>query len=327
MTRRRATGYSLGQAQQAARAALKWQVFMVKDFKKGTALAALSYCIWGALPLFWKMLSAAAPLHILAFRITGSLLFVTAILFFKKNFTFLRHFRERRERSYIICASLLVTFNWGLYIWTVNTGHAIWASLGYYMNPLISIALGLIFFKERLSAPQWAAFALTAAGVIALTVLSGEFPTVSIALALSFGAYGLVKKKIQADALEVLGAETLAALPVAFILLFFPFSVLSGGGNTYLFGSLSGLKNYGLPLWIGFLLAGPATAMPLLLFSESARLIPLSALGFVQFLSPTFTLLIGVFVFREQFSVEYLAAFSFVWLGVLLYSFSLFRKR
>jgi chloramphenicol-sensitive protein RarD len=300
---------------------------MVKDFRKGTALAVLSYCIWGALPLFWKMLSRAAPLHILSFRIAGSLLFVTAVLFCKKNFTFLRHFRKRRERGYIVCAAILITFNWGLYIWTVNTGHTVWASLGYYINPLVSIVMGLIFFRERLSALQWTAFACTAGGVIALTVMSGELPAVPLALALSFAAYGLVKKKMGLDSLEALGAETLAALPFALALLFVPFGdIFAGRDAAALFGVLSGLARYGLPLWIGLLLAGPATAAPLLLFSESARLIPLSALGFIQFLSPTFTLLIGVFVFRENFSKEYLTAFLFVWLGVLLYTISLFRK-
>ena len=300
---------------------------MVKDFKKGVTLAVLSYCIWGTLPLFWKMLSAAAPLHILAFRISGSLLFVSVILFCKKRFMFLQHFRERGERFYIICAALLVTFNWGLYIWTVNTGHAIWASLGYYINPLVSIVMGLLFFKERLSALQWAAFGCTAVGVIALTVMSGELPAVSLALALSFGAYGLVKKKMHTDSLEALGAETLAALPFALILIFFPFGrVFGNSGAASLFGTLSDLTRYGVMLWLGFLLAGPVTATPLLLFSESAHLIPLSALGFIQFLSPTFTLLIGVFVFKEYFSTEYIAAFSFVWSGVLLYSISLWRR-
>jgi chloramphenicol-sensitive protein RarD len=297
-----------------------------EDFKKGAALAVLSYCIWGTLPLFWKMLSGAAPMHILAFRIAGSLLFVSAALFCKKKFTFLRHFRKRRERRYIICASALVTFNWGLYIWTVNSGHAVWASLGYYINPLVSIVLGLIFFKERLSALQWAAFVCTAAGVAALTVMSGEIPAVPLALALSFAAYGLVKKKMSMDSLEALGAETLAALPAAFALLFVPFNEIFSGAAS-MFGALTDLERYRLPLWMGFLLAGPATAAPLLLFSESARLIPLSALGFIQFLSPTFTLIIGVFVFRENFSREYITAFLFVWLGVLLYTVSLFRRR
>jgi chloramphenicol-sensitive protein RarD len=300
---------------------------MVKDFRKGVSLAVLSYCIWGALPLFWKMLAAAAPMHILAFRIIGSLLFVSAILLYRKNFTFLRHFRERRERFYIICAALLVTFNWGLYIWTVNTGHAIWASLGYYINPLVSIVMGLVFFRERLSALQWAAFVCTSVGVIALTVMSGELPAASLALALSFGAYGLVKKKMSAGALQGLGAETLAAFPVAIALILFPFGGILGGGAASLFGTLPDLARYGALLWLGFLLAGPATATPLLMFAESARLIPLSALGFIQFLSPTFTLIIGVFVFKEHFSTVYLAAFSFVWLGVLLYSISLLKKR
>ena len=265
-------------------------------------------------------------MHILAFRIIGALLFVSVILLSGKNFTFLRHFRDRRERFYIICAAALITFNWGLYIWTVNTGHAIWASLGYYINPLVSIVMGLVFFRERLSALQWAAFACTSAGVATLTVMSGELPAASLALALSFGAYGLVKKKMTTGSLQALGAETLAALPVAVALVFFPFGGILGGGAAYLFGALPDLAGYGALLWLGFLLAGPATAAPLLLFSESARLIPLSALGFIQFLSPTFTLLIGVFVFKEHFSTVYLTAFSFVWLGVLLYSISLLSR-
>jgi chloramphenicol-sensitive protein RarD len=298
----------------------------MKTSNRGSLLAALSYTAWGLLPLFWKLLVTVAPLHILAFRIAGSLLFVGAILILKKDFSFLRHFKDRRERAYIVLAAVFVTFNWGLFIWAINSGRAIQSSLGYYINPLISIVLGMVFFKEKLFPLQWAAFVSATVGVIILTALTGVFPLVSMALALSFGLYGLTKKKIRANALEGLGSETLAALPFSLILLFVPFSSFVDGSHAALFGSLSDLERNGAHIWTLLALAGPATAIPLLLFASAAHQIPLSSLGFIQFISPTLTLFLGIFVFKEPFPKEHLAGFIFVWTGVILYSASLLGK-
>jgi chloramphenicol-sensitive protein RarD len=195
--------------------------------------AVSAYVLWGVLPLYWKLLAAALPFHILAFRILFSLFFVGLLLLARKNTAWLRVFLEPGKRRMVLLSALLVSCNWGIYIWAVNTGHTIEASLGYYINPLVSVVLGLVFFKERLSPVQWIAFALASAGVSIVTALSGIFPWISLGLALSFGFYGLLKKKISLGPLEGLGAETLAASPIAAMLLIFP------AGNL---GDLAGLS-------------------------------------------------------------------------------------
>jgi chloramphenicol-sensitive protein RarD len=267
------------------------------------------------LPLYWKLLAAVTPLHILAFRIIFSLFFVGLLLLAQRNTAWIRVFGDRKKRWAVLLSALTVTLNWGLYIWAVNTNHTIEASLGYFINPLVSILLGLIFFRERLSSLQWAAFGLAAAGVAIVTVLSGTLPWISLALALTFGVYGLLKKKAALSSLEGLGAETLAASPLAAALLIFPpYGLEDLGGLSPLF-------------WFLTALCGIVTAVPLYLFSQGAKLLPLSAIGFIQFINPTFVFLLGVFVFREPFPAHNLAAFGCIWLAVLLYSLSLVKRR
>jgi chloramphenicol-sensitive protein RarD len=275
----------------------------------------LAYVLWGILPLYWKLLAAVQPMHILSFRIIFSLLFVGIILLLRRDRAALALFTVPRTCVAVIFAALAITVNWGLYIWAVNTGHAIEASLGYYINPLISVALGLVFFRERLSVLQWAAFGMAAAGVAVMTILTGVFPWVSLGLALSFGIYSLIKKKIAASSLESLGAETLAALPIAILILLYPPHGL---------GDLSGLS---VPLWAGIVFCGVVTVFPLYCFSRGVKLLPLSAVGFIQFINPTFVLILGVFVFGEKFPVHNIAAFAFIWAAVILYSVSLLKVR
>ncbi|MDR2103704.1 MAG: EamA family transporter RarD [Treponema sp.] len=282
---------------------------------KGIGNAVLAYTLWGILPLYWKLLSFVQPLHILAFRILMSLVSVSLLLWILKNTAWFRLFKEKGKRNLAIWAALLVTFNWGLYIWAVNSGRTIEAALGYYINPLISILLGLIFFKERLLPMQWAAFAAAAAGVVFITLSSGGIPWISLGLALSFGFYALVKKKIPVSSLESLAAETLAAMPVGIVLLVFPLHNLS---------DLSGL---GFLPWAGLLLSGIITAVPLYCFAQGAKYLSLSALGFIQFLTPTLQFLIGRFVFGEPFPRAELIAFGFIWSSVILYVISLVKKR
>jgi chloramphenicol-sensitive protein RarD len=280
---------------------------------KGVFCAGSSYLLWGILPLYWKLLSFASPLHILAFRILFSLFFVGLVLLLGRNTAWLRLFADPKKRTLAILSGLIITFNWGLYIWAVNNGHTIESSLGYYINPLISILLGLIIFKEKLGRLQWAAFAFAVLGVLLITLLSGIFPWISLALAVSFGIYGLLKKKLSASSLESLGAETLSAAPIGIVLLIFPFH-----GQ----GDLSGLS----PLsWAALASCGIVTALPLFLFGLGAKLLPLSALGFIQFISPTIQFFLGVFVFGESFPLQNLAAFGFIWASVIIYSVSLTR--
>jgi chloramphenicol-sensitive protein RarD len=200
-----------------------------------------------------------------------------------------------------------------LYIWAINAGHTVESSLGYYINPLVSIVLGLIFFGEALSPLQWVAFGFAAAGVSLLTVFSGTFPWISLGLALSFGFYGLFKKKVDAGSLETLGAETLLASPLALLFILLP------GGALRSLHELSG------GLWVLLLLAGAVTTIPLYCFARGAKLLPLSALGFIQFVNPTMLLFTGIFIFGEPFPVRNLLAFALIWTSVILYSVSLLR--
>jgi len=295
---------------------------MEKSFGKGIIFAALSYVMWGIFPLYWKFLIAVDSLHILAFRILLSLVLVGAILLANKNTAWLAVFREPKKAAVLITTALFLCCNWGLYIWAVNKGHTIETSLGYYINPLVSILLGLIFFRERLRPLQWVAAAIALAGVLIVTLASGSLPWVSLGLALSFGIYGLLKKKLALSALESLGAETLASAPIGVFLLFFSFK---GDPSP----SFTGLQNIsylaGLPAQTLALLAlcGLVTALPLYFFAHGAKLLPLSTLGFTQFINPTLQFALGLFVFKENFPVHHFVAFIFIWTAVIVYIVSL----
>jgi len=186
----------------------------------GIIYTVLAYFLWGILPLYWKLLDVVNPLHILGFRIILSLLLVSGILFTKKNFSWLFIFRRnKKEGILLILAALTISFNWGLFIWAVNMGHNIEMALGYYINPLISVVLGLCVFREKINLLQTVAFFLAAAGVVILTVFTGSLPWISLGLSFSFGLYGLLKKTVKLSALESLGSETLTASPLSLILL------------------------------------------------------------------------------------------------------------
>jgi chloramphenicol-sensitive protein RarD len=292
---------------------------MDKTFGRGIIFAALSFFMWGVFPMYWKFLIAVDSLHILAFRILLSLVLVGTILLVNKNTAWLAVFKEPKKAAVLIPTALLICCNWGLYIWAVNQGHTIETSLGYYINPLVSIILGLVFFKERLKPLQWAAAAIALVGVLIETVASGSLPWVSLSLAFTFGLYGLLKKKLALSALESLGAETLASAPIGIFLLFFSF-----GGSSFSGGQDLGYLA-GLPLHILALLAlcGLVTALPLYCFAQGAKLLPLSTLGFIQFINPTLQFMFGLFVFKENFPAHNFVAFIFIWTAVIVYIMSL----
>jgi chloramphenicol-sensitive protein RarD len=288
----------------------------MKSTLRGTLFALSSYLLWGMLPVYWKAIDAVTPMHILACRILFSFIFVALVLLVRKNTTWLSHFRDGKKCLRIILAALLVSANWGLYIVAVNTGHTLQASLGYYINPLVSVLLGLDFLKERLKKLQWVAFAFAAVGVTIMTAFTGTFPWMAIGLALTFGFYGFIKKELPLSALEGLVTETFAALPIAAVLLLVPFGVT---GNAAGITDITGLP---LPLFIALVLAGPITAIPLWLFAKGVKLIPLSTLGFCQFASPTLQFICGVFIFHEPFPLRNLIPFSLIWAAALIYIFS-----
>jgi chloramphenicol-sensitive protein RarD len=281
--------------------------------RRGIVLTILANIIWGLMPVYWKLFPQVSPWKLLAFRILFSFLLVGIFLLVQKNTGWLGIFRDKGKRGRVILSGLVISFNWGLYIWAVNNGHTIESSLGYYIHPVMVILLGLFLFREKLTPLQWGAFISAALGVSLLTLFSGAFPWISLGLALSFSFYGLLKKQLTFSPLDALGAETLAASPIAVILL-----CLTVPGFT---------SNEGLtPLTVLALVpAGLITSIPLYCFARGMRLLPLSSLGFIQFISPTFQFLLGVFAYREAFPPRNLIPFSFIWLSVLLYSVSLLR--
>jgi chloramphenicol-sensitive protein RarD len=277
---------------------------------KGIFFAVGSQLLWGVIPLYWKLLSSINAFQILGFRVLISAIFISVLLLSAKNTNWITVLKEPRKRLFLLASSLLITSNWGMLIWAVNSGHTLEGSLGNYLNPLVYVILGMIFFHERLTFLQWGAFILAAIGVILLTVFSGKFPWVSVCLALTFGCYGLIKKKVNTGALETLGTETFLSIPVAIILLLVP-----GGG-------INAIMSYETKIWITLLFVGVITTAPLYCFSRGAKYLPLSVIGFIQFITPTMHFGLGVFVFHESFPPRNLLVFILIWIAVILYCIS-----
>jgi chloramphenicol-sensitive protein RarD len=282
----------------------------------GVIYAGFSYLLWGLFPIYWKLLGEVSSEEILANRVFWSFIFMIGVLYLtKKQGLFLHTFKgfakNKKQLYALIVASLTVTANWFIYIWAVNNGHMIEASLGYYINPLVSILLGVLVLKEKLNIYQYIAFFLATIGVLIISISHGKFPWVAVALALSFGVYGLVKKMINVDSSVGLALETLVLTPVAALYMFYLFL---NGSNSFL--------SSGIEIDLLLIGAGAATAVPLLYFAKGAQKIPLSLLGFLQYIAPTIMLLLGVFVYNEHFSRIQLLSFMFIWSGLTIFSLS-----
>lgn len=282
----------------------------------GVLYAAFSYILWGFLPVYWKLLDHVNADEILANRVFWSFFFIAVILVINKKWglftgTLLGLAQNKKQLAALAVASMLISINWFMYIWAVNTDQMIEASLGYYINPLVSVLLGMVFLKERLTLLQYLSFALAAIGVLIMTISYGQFPWIALSLAISFGLYGLAKKLIKVDSAVGLALETLVVMPLAAIYIGY---LLNKGTNSLFAGSLSTTL-----LLAG---AGAATAVPLLFFSKGAQRIPLATLGILQYIAPTLTLILGVFIYHETFSSIHLLAFTFIWSALILYSLS-----
>jgi chloramphenicol-sensitive protein RarD len=282
----------------------------------GIISAAWSYLIWGLLPIYWKFVDEVGSEEILAHRVVWSFVFMIILLTVTKKINRLKEtlqqlWSNKKLLASLIIASLLISINWFIYIWAVNTDHLIEASMGYYINPLVSVLLGLIILKEKLNTPQVMSLILASIGVFVLTINYGSFPWISVTLAVSFGLYGLAKKMIKVDSAIGLTLETMMVTPLAILYMIYLFIQ---GNNSFL--TLTPATDM---LLIG---AGVATATPLLLFAIGAQKIPLSTLGFLQYIAPTISLMLGVFVYGEHFSKTHLLAFVFIWSALTIYSFS-----
>ncbi len=277
--------------------------------KKGILYAIIAYVMWGLFPVYWKWLSAVAALEVLSHRMAWSLVFVGLLLWWRKA-SLLQNLRRHWRRSLIfIVTACVLSINWGLYIWAVQTNRVVDASLGYFINPLINVLLGMMLLQERLAPGHWIAVGLAFAGMLYLAVQQAGLPWIALVLAISFSVYGIMRKTAPLNSLEGLAVETAVLLP--FALSYILWLERQGAGA---FGHGECLTS----LLLAF--AGPVTALPLLFFAAGARRIPYSQLGFIQYIAPTLQFLLGVFLYHEPLSSVRLTGFTLVWLALAVYT-------
>jgi chloramphenicol-sensitive protein RarD len=278
--------------------------------RTGIVSAALAFLCWGLFPLYFHAIGEVPALQILAHRMLWSLAFLLIVLALRKQWRWLEQVRQPRVFWSFVASAILLAGNWLLYIWAVNNGHVIDASLGYFITPLFNIMLGFLILKERLRPLQWAVIGIAALGVAWLTLHAGNVPWIALGLAASFGGYGLLRKTAALGALEGLSFETMVLFPVAALYV----GWLTLHGENAFINTPSDTTR-----WL-LVAAGPITAIPLLLFASGARKIPLSILGLLQYLGPTIQFLLGVLLFKEAFTNERLVGFALIWGALVLFA-------
>lgn len=278
-------------------------------------MAALStYLIWGVLPLYWNLLARAEANEILAHRIIWSFFFMVVVLMVTKRWQSFKEdcralWQNKKRGAILLLAAFTISLNWLTYIWAVNHGHVIDTSIGYYINPLMSVLFGIVFFRERISGLKKISLLLAAIGIVLMTYQLGKLPWVAVALAVTFSVYGALKKQLHLNPFSSITLETLLMVPFAVpyigMLMMSPanhFSLATPDLALYLMGT------------------GVVTAVPLVLFSYGANLLPLNVLGFFQYISPTIGLLLGIFFFHETFGMAQISALGFVWAAIVLFT-------
>lgn len=274
------------------------------------------YILWGLLPIFWKLLAGVNSAYVLAQRIVFSCVFCLAVILIRKNGGEIgKIIKNKSERRKFFLCGILISINWGVYILTVAMGRILEASLAYYMNPLFSVLIGAIFFKERLSRVQWTSVALAFAGVMFSVIRYGEVPYLAIIIGLSFALYGALKKGIKADSETSICMETMAVLPIAIV--FIAYAQFSG------FTTFSSLTTAEALLLIA---TGPITSIPLMLFAKGIKETSIVTSGILMYINPTLQLLVGVFIYNEAFTQTNAITFAFVWAAVILFVFDSLRK-
>ncbi|MES2161340.1 MAG: EamA family transporter RarD [Pseudomonadota bacterium] len=276
----------------------------------GIIYATFAFFCWGLFPLYFHAIGEVPAMEILAHRMLWSLLFLGLVLTARQQWKWLpKVLRNPRVLASFVASALLLTANWFVYIWSVNNGHVIDASLGYFINPLVNVLLGLLVLKEKLRRGQWIAIGVAASGVLWLTWSAGQVPWIALILGLTFGGYGLLRKTAALAALEGLSLETMLLFPLALVYVVW---LTLHGHNTFI------NTPYDSTRWL-LAAAGPITAIPLVMFAAGARKIPMSVLGLLQYLSPTMQALLGVWVFHESFPPARLIGFAIIWSALALY--------
>lgn len=278
---------------------------------RGITYGALAYILWGLFPAYWPLLVPAAPVEVLAHRIVWSFVTMAIVVVLLKKW---RPLKELSGKSWLMvtAAAVLITLNWGTYIYAVNTQHVVESALGYFITPLVSVALGVLFLKERLRLPQLAAIGVLVIAVIVLTVDYGRLPVISLILACSFGVYGLLKKKVPLDAIAGLTAESTVIFPIALVYL-----LTLGSANTF--------TTAGTGHTLMLLSTGIVTVIPLVLFGAGALRVPLTTMGVLQYLAPILQFLWGVFIAHEPMPTSRWIGFGLVWLALAIFTFDALR--
>ena len=292
---------------------------MERENATGIIFTAGAYLLWGILPIYWKFINEVPALEILAHRVIWSFIFVLIIVVLLKRKLLKNFFQVQMSQKKtwlgLFLASLFISINWFTYIYAVNTNHIVEASLGYYINPLIAVLLGVLVLREKVNAWQTVSFVLAGIGVIYMTLSVGKIPWISLILALSFGFYGLSKKLIKVDSILGLLLETLFVLPFALLFLAYlgvkdqhSFSTGSLKSDLFLLGS------------------GIATALPLLWFGIGAQKIPLYMVGFLQYTAPSISLILGVLMYGESFTKDHVVTFACIWIAIAIFTISNIRQ-
>jgi chloramphenicol-sensitive protein RarD len=287
----------------------------VNEARRGTAYGASAYLLWGLFPLYWPLLAPSGALEVLAHRIVWSLVVVVVLLAVTRRLAALAAaVRDRRRLLQVSLAAVFIAINWGTYIYGVSNDRVVETSLGYFVNPIVTVLLGVVVLGERLRPAQWTALGAAAVAVVVLTVENGSPPWIALTLAFSFGFYGLLKKTAGVGAVEGLAIETAVLLPAAVAYL-----VVLGAAGGATFGAAGPAHAVLLAL------SGIITAVPLLLFGAAARRVPLTALGVLHYLAPTIQFVLGVTLFDEPLPAVKLVGFLLVWFGLALFTTDLVR--
>ena len=278
--------------------------------KRGILYGIGAYALWGFFPIYWKVLHPVSALQVIGHRISWSFILLVAFIVITKQWQDFRSVALTSAKTIVIyaIAGVLLTINWLVYVWGVNQGFIVETSLGYFINPLLSVLLGVIFLRERLRLAQWIPVIIAAAGVIYLTFVYGRLPWIALSLAFSFGFYGLVKKLAPLGSLYGLTLETGIVFPAAVIYLIV--MQINGAGAFLHDSALIDLFLVG---------AGVVTTIPLLMFASAAKQIPLTVVGLLQYIAPTLQFLIGIFIYKEPFDQSHLIGFAVVWVALIIF--------
>ncbi|WP_405062322.1 EamA family transporter RarD [Kribbella sp. NBC_01505] len=287
------------------------------DQRKGFIYGFVAYLMWGLFPIYWRLLDQSGAIELLAHRVVWSLLTIALLVAVLRKFGAVKELlRQPRKRWALMGAALLISVNWGTYIWGVINGHVVETSLGYFITPLFAVFLGVVVLKERLRPAQWVALAIAFVAVLGLAIENGRPPWIAILLTFSWGFYGLIKKKADAGAIEGMAVESATVVPLALAAIV----VLGAQGH-------STVTHSGTGYFILVLLTGPLTAVPLLFFGAAATRTSLTTLGLLNYIAPILQFICGVTLFHEHMSPMRWAGFGLVWLALAIFTFDSLNRR